>query len=310
MANLKELLPKLKKEQLYAFYKKVLAKPKKYTQITKMAIYNSIISIYQEDPEIISSLCSSEEIGILNKLIDGNIPKLNQGFIEFCLFLNLERNFLIIANESTYSIPDDLLNYIKMALNLYEEKKHSFIDVTNNTIIGLTRIHATMPLSQFLQTLEKYKQYYSPETIKKIIKSNPYLNDKVDIIKYQNESYVISLEYHNARELIPLTDYSLEPPEYSLEEVISIGKYHLNLFKEPILQFLNFLELHLKPESIYSIVIKVIFYSGLGLENSELIKNISGNIEELYQSILKVIPYFPVWIYNGRELHNLKFDEQ
>ncbi len=311
MKTLKEFLETFAKQHYYTYYKKVISKPKKMAEVTNMEMYDAIIDLYKEDPEVIIQLCNIEEMQILNNLIDFNIKKEGLTFLDYCHLVKLQKNFLIIAGEKEYYIPSDILNYIKMALNLYDEEKEVFTDVANNTILGLIRIHATQPLPTFIKTLEKYKQFYTEDSLRLTIKKSLYLKDKVDIIKYQNEPYVVSLEFHNCQKLIHLTAYNITPPYYKLEEIVSIGKYHVDLFKQPILQFISLLESHMEANPIYGLVNRIIFYAGCGLDDPEDIRKIACDIEELYQGILKVLPYLPVWIYNGCEskLINLKGEQ-
>ena len=83
---------------------------------------------------------------------------------------------------------------------------------------------------------------------------------------------------------------------YRLEEIISIGKYKINLFKEPIFQFLSFLERYLQTESIDKIINKLVTYTGIEIHNTKELKAIAENDEVLYKEMLKVLPYFPVWL--------------
>ena len=93
---------------------------------------------------------------------------------------------------------------------------------------------------------------------------------------------------------------------YSLEELISFGKYKLNLFQEKTFNFLNFLELHLPAGSIDLFVNDLLFYCGFDLHNEGMLLQICDNVVDLYQETTAVISSFPVWIYYGNCLNNLK----
>lgn len=121
MMSLKDLFDKTKKEVVYEFYKKIVKNYKKYKSVTKAVMYNEILNSYYEDPEIILRMSSVEEISILKSLVFEEEIVKNDGYIEYLLFENLKKNFLIMEDDKFY-IPEDLINYVKMAINVYDEK--------------------------------------------------------------------------------------------------------------------------------------------------------------------------------------------
>ena len=238
-----------KKELVYAFYQRLDKKALPYAKITRNDIYHNIISLYKRDPEIILRLCTMEEINILKKLLDGGIKRQENGYIDYLLFQNLKNNYLIELKNNEYIIPDDLLNYIKMALNLLDEKVFSIIDVSDSIIMGLSRIYNCLEATTFKEILNQYYINYEIPSLKEYICNNPKLNNKLKVIRYQKKEYIISLEYPFYKDVIKLRR-NFKIKEYSLESVISIGKYKIDLFQEELFSFLNFLEMHLNPENI------------------------------------------------------------
>ena len=109
--SLKEYMLKENKNKVYEFYLKMNPKAEEYEKISRNDIYQNIISLYKEDPEIILRLCSMEEIGILQKLLDENIKKQENGYIYYLLFQNLMNNYLILLGNNEYYIPADLMGY-------------------------------------------------------------------------------------------------------------------------------------------------------------------------------------------------------
>ena len=294
-----------KKEQVYAFYQRINKKREPYDKITRNDIYHNIISLYKRDPEIITRLCTIEEINILRKLLDGSIKKQENGYIDYLLFQDLKDNYLIVLENNEYSIPDDLLNYIKMALNLLDEKTFSITDVTDSVILGLSRIYNCLETSIFIETLKNYYINYEIPNLKDYIENNPKLNNKLKIIRYKKKEYITSLESPYYKDVLELHK-NFKQKEYTLESVISIGKYKINLFQEELFQFLNFLEIHLNPESIDLFLNDLIFNAGFDINSENLLLQICDGIKELFNETLKVIPLLPAWIYNGNNLHTLK----
>ena len=304
--SLEEVMKSDSKERVYAFYEKINSKPKEYEKVTRNDIYHDIISLYKEDPEIILRLCSAEEINILKKLLDENIKRRESGYIDYLLFQSLKRNYLILESNGEYYIPSDLINCIKMAMNLLDEQAYSLQDVMDSVLMGIGRVYNTLLVSDVLEILRSHSIYYDEDNLKKYVAKQPKLKDKVAIIRYKKEFYFISLEYLYYEDVLALRK-KYKILSYSLEELISFGKYKLNLFQEKILQFLNFLEMHLNPESIDLVLNDLIFYCGFDINNEGiLLNNICDRIEELYKEVSSVISYFPIWIYYGNNLDTLK----
>ena len=149
------------------------------------------------------------------------------------------------------------------------------------------------------------KRRYDLKNLKEYINHNPKLRNKVTVIKYKKEEYIISLEFNYYKDVYTLKE-SFNLAKYTLEELISIGKYKINLFQEHLFSFLNFLEIHLDPHNIDLIINDLIFYCGFDINNDSILLQICDNIEELYKEVKEVIPNFPIWIYNGNTLNTLK----
>ena len=124
-------------------------------------------------------------------------------------------------------------------------------------------------------------------------------------MRFQKKDYVVSKEYFHYKDVLSLRK-KFKIATYSLEEMISIGKYKLNLFQEKVFHFLNFLEIHLDGKSIDLFVKDFLFYCGFDINNDGILLGICDQIEELYREVVSVVPYFPIWIYGGNSLHTLK----
>ena len=90
---------------------------------------------------------------------------------------------------------------------------------------------------------------------------------------------------------------SLNKNCYSLEEVLSFGKYKLNLFQEEVLYYLNFLEIHLDSKSILLLVHDLVFYCGFQINDDAMLLEICDQIGDLYNETKKIVFYFPNWLY-------------
>lgn len=303
--KLKDYLLKEKKEEVYAFYRKIVKKAKDYEKVTRLEMYQEILSCYHDDPEEILHLCSMEEIHILKKLIEDAVEKRENGYIDYLLFRNLKQNYLVVEEDGKYFIFEDLYNYVKMAMNLLDEKIYAIADVVDSVIIGISRVYNTLTLSDFLEILNSFYIDYDISDLKKYIKTNPKLNLLVDVIRFKKTDYVVSLEYPFYKDVIELQK-PFQFAHYSLEEMISFGKYKMNLFQEKILSFLNFLEMHLNPVSIDLLLNDLIFYIGFDINNESVLLQICDGIEELYHEVIGVLSDFPVWIYKGNPLNHLK----
>ena len=305
MMILKEYMLKESKEKLYQFYLKINPKALDYEKVTRNDMYKNIISFYKEDPEIILHFCSMEEIQILRKLLEEKIKRQENGYIDYLLFQNLMSNYLVLIENNEYYIPEDLINIVKMAMNLCNEEEYSRLDIVDSVVIGLARVYNVISLEETIALLKEYNIYYDLTTFKRQVRSNLKWCGKVAIIRYKKEDYLISLEFPYYEDVIDLRK-NFKIAKYNLEELISFGKYKLNLFQEKILAFLNFLEIHLHSSEINSLVNDLIFYSGFDINNEIVLLNICGSIEELYKEVINVIAEFPVWIYYGNNLNHFK----
>ncbi len=303
--TLKEHLLNSPKENVYAFYQRLEPLAQEYTKITRKEIYNHLLYLYKIDPEHILRLSSLEEINILKNLLEGEIEKKDNGYIDYLLFENLRANYLIGLENNKYYIYPDIYNYVKMAMNLLDEELYATQDIFDSIILGCARVYNTLPISNFLSILKNYSFTYDFPTIKKYIQKSPKLNHKVKIIKYQKENYLISLEHYYYQDVLKLRQ-EIEFYLYSLEEIISFGKYNLNLFKEEVFEYLNFLESHLFAPDIHYFLQDLIFYCGFEIKDDNILNNICGAIEELFKETKKVSIHFPIWIYNGHTLNTLR----
>ncbi|MDE5539486.1 MAG: hypothetical protein K2J20_03260, partial [Bacilli bacterium] len=130
------------------------------------------------------------------------------------------------------------------------------------------------------------------------IKTNPRLQDKVMGKNYKTVNYVISLENQFYRDILGLRQNKSISKTYNLEEIVSVGKYKINLFNEQILKFLNFLEMHLAPIYTDQVINELIIYRGLEIDDLRVLRSIADNIEPLYQALEKIVDSIPSWI-NG-----------
>ncbi len=295
---LKDVISKDLKENVYAFYQIIEAHPKDYDKITRMDIYSEILSCYRKDPEIILQMCSMEEIQILKKLLDEPILKKENGYIDYLLFQNLREHYLVLLEEQKYFIPDDLINYVKMAINLLDEKKYNILDVMDSVILGIARIYNVLLVDSFLEIITTYCKEFEAVNIKEYINSHPRVKDKVEIVRYQKKVYLVSKEYYYYKDVLKLRK-SLNKNYYSLEEVLSFGKYKLNLFQEEVLYYLNFLEIHLDSKSIDLLVHDLVFYCGFQINDDAMLLEICDQIGDLYKETKKIVFYFPNWLFFG-----------
>ena len=303
--SFKDSIVKDSKENVYAFYVRIQPKALDYDKITRNDIYHDIISLYKEDPEIILRLCSMEEIHILQNLLDGNIKKQENGYIDYLLFRNLRNNYLILEENGEYKIPVDLVNYVKMAMNLLDEKFYAIQDVMDSVILGILQVYNTLELDEVIELLKQYHISFSLPDLEKYLKVCPKINSKVELIRYRKKEYLVSTEFLYYKDVSSLRK-NFKKASYSLEEMISFGKYHLNLFDKEVLNFLNFLEIHLDAVFVFSFLQDLIFYCGFDLNNESILWQICDGVEELYQKVNRVVAKFPVWIYYGNDLKHFE----
>lgn len=299
--TLKEVFLHSKKEDLYNFLKKI-SKNKiiKYASITREEIYNKVIEIYKEDPEVILNICCVEDIELLKKLLVNDLSE-SYSYVDFTVLNNLMKNFLILKDENYY-IPSDLVNYIKMAINLFQFKEYSIKDIKASVLLGIARIYNVIDLEELFPLLEGYYVLENKRSLKHYIKNSLRLKEKIKIVKLEEREYLISLENKCYKDVLSLRCIPIKHYSYTLEEVISIGKYKINLFNEPLFKYLHFLELHLVTSYIEKFLDDLVIYCGFGLNDLDVLNKICGNIPELYKNTLEIIKYFPIWIYNGNPL--------
>lgn len=302
--KLKDFIKNVPKERVYQFYSKITDEPKDYDRVTRASMYDAIIKTYKENPEIISRLSTSEELSILKNIIMNPVSSnKSNSYIDYLLFSNLKKNFLIYAEEDYY-IFEDLINYVKMALNLTNEKEDFFRDITDSAILGLIRIFNVVEIEEYLQELSKYNIIMNKKAFKSYILKNPKLKDKIDVVKYQNKTYVISLEEPFYKEVLKICSSVYKRPRLTLEELISYGKYKINLFDEKIINLLSYLELNYKSVYIDYIIDFMIEYKGLDLNSEETIKLVTSD-EEIISKMKEALPLFPMWVYNGNNINTL-----
>jgi len=301
MITLEELIKHEEKEDVYLFYESVSPNPKPYSKISREGMYQEILSIYKEDPEIILKLISVEEINLLKELLEANKKVEKYGYIEYLLFQDLENNYLIIKGSTEYYIPEDLFNYVKMALNLFNQNEYFYKDIVDSIIIGLTRIYNALDLEALNALLVKYNTKFEIGELRTYIAESLYLKGKVVLVEYQNKEYITDSYFIFYEDVLKLRIGVNLNLDYTLEEVISIGKYHINLFKEPVLKFLNFLEGHLNREYIKIILDDLIVYAGMHINNLDTLKKIACDIDSLFEEAKKIIAYLPNWIINKEE---------
>lgn len=306
--TLKDYLLKIKKEEAYILYKKVVSTPKAYEKISRNAIFKEVIEAYIDDPEIILKMISIEEVHILKNLITQNISITSSGYIDYILFNNLKSNLLILEDyeKKEYYIPSDLLNCIKMAINLYNEEIYSLKDITDSVLIGILRVLNVISLDDAIVLLNKYHFVFTKKTLKDYIKTNPKFYNLIDVIRFKKIDYIVSLENFFYKEVLTLNKKDIPLKEYQTEEFISIGKYKINLFNKQVYDFLNYLEAHLNPKYINQVIEELIIYMGMDINDLEVLKVISDNIPELYEKLQQVSFSFPIWIYNGNDLLSIK----
>lgn len=296
MTTLEEFIKLEPKEDVYAFYEEISPHPKPYAKISRDGIYKEIIAIYNADPEIILKIISVEEINALRELLDENKKIEEYGYIEYLLLKDLKDKYLIIKGKTEYYIPEDIFNYVKMAINLFNQREYFYKDIIDNIIVGLTRIYNVLSFEDLKVLLQKYNTNFTLSDLKVYIMESYYLKNKVTITIYQNKEYLTDSYFVFYEDVLKLRNSPNLEPKYTLEEVISIGKYRINLFKEPILKFLNFLEGYLKREYITVILEDLIVYAGMHLNNLTTLKNISCDVDILFEEAKKVVEYLPNWL--------------
>ncbi len=310
MTSLKEIFKSHKKEEIYNYYQRFNSTPKEYSKITREEMYKYIYDVFRQNPEVITQMGTIEEVNILKRLIAEEPVRPTNGYLDYLLLNNLKENYLIYEENNQYYIPTDIFNFVKMALNIYNEQEYTYHDISDSVIIGLIRMHNVLTLNNFLEYLKKYNIILDAKTCKSYINNNMRLNKLIAIIKYQKQDYIISLEFNYYKDVLNLSQNNLPRPPYTLEEMISMGKYNLNLFKEEIFNFLGFLESHLEPQIIKLFLNDLYVYAGFDINNNEALNNIAGNIPELYKEVLLVINSFPCWIYNGNSIKELDMLEK
>jgi len=304
--TLKEHILKDDKEVVYNFYKRIIKNPKDYSSVTRLDMYNEIIALYKENPEEILKLCTLEEIASLKGLINEKEVHDNYGYLEYIVVTNLKSNYLILKDKENYYIPKDIINYVKMSLNIFNEKSYSFKDVTDSVVLGLISVYNVVSSQEFVNLLAKHYINMALKDLKGYIEANPKLSHKIAVIKYKKQDYVVSLEHLYYKDILNLKKEYYKYKDYSLEEIISIGKYKINLFKEEVFAFLNYLECHLEPVYVDLIINDLVVYVGLDIRDEDTLMSIADNIEDLLKEIKKVLCYFPIWVYNGNTSLTIK----
>jgi len=132
-------------------------------------------------------MISTEEVHILKALISENISIKRGGYIDHILFENLKNNFLILVENEEYYIPKDILNCIKMAINLYNEEIYSLKDITDSLLIGLIRVNNVLSITETLDILKMHRCIFTSKSLKDYIKTNPRLKNVINITDFQDK---------------------------------------------------------------------------------------------------------------------------
>ena len=310
MKNLKDILKETNKEIVYNYYLKFVSKPQEYSKITREEMYNYIIKTFKEKEDLITDLCSIEEINILKRLIDNEKVTKEEGYLDYVLLDNLKNNFLINYEDNSYYIPKDIFNLVKMALNIYNEEEYTYKDVTDSVIIGMSRIYNVLTVEEFINYLKEYNIIFEMKAFHKYINKNPRLNRVVAFKRYNHIEYVISLENKYSDYVLKLKKEDIKPARYTLEETVSIGKYSIDLFIEPIFDTLSFLESNLEPKHIKELLDILIIIIGKGIMNySELHEFACGN-EKIYYNLFMLTECLPCWLLNGNSGLHMKLKKE
>ncbi len=306
MRTLKEYFKENKKEVGYNLYKRVVMKAEDIDNITKDEIYDSVIASYKNDPDIIINMGTVEEVSILKRLLNEDLKKQNNGYLEYLLIKNLKDNLLVFEDKDKYFIPLDLVNPIKMAINIFDEATYMYKDVSDSVMIGLIRIYNVLEVKEFKDILFSYNILLDDISIPEYIRINDRVRKYMRVLKYKDNMYVVSTEYEGYKDILAIRSNIKIRPNYVLQEVISVGKYKMDLFKECIFEFLSFLEQHLEQRYIDFIIDDVIVYAGYDAHSEKLIKSMASDISVLEQAIKEVVPYFPCWFYYGNSLNEIE----
>lgn len=302
MMTLEEYFLKESKEKIKCFYEKIVSPKTHKEDLTKVEMYKRIINTLKEKPEIIFEMCTIEELEGLKELINEKELYDDRGYLEYVTVKDLKDNYLVLKDKSYY-IPKDIINYVKMALNILNEEAQAFKDIISSVIIGLVRIYNVIPFNDFSNMLSRYYISIDLKNLKNYFKYNSKINSKVGIKTIKGTLYIYSQEYLYYSDVLKERKEPSNYYFYSLEEVICIGKYKINLFNKETLDFLTFLENHLDPIYIDNILDEIIVYSGFWLEDDFLLRKIADNIDELYTEIKKVLLYLPIWLNKGENKH-------
>ena len=150
MKTLKEIFKATNKEEIYKYYLRFITNPKDYSKITREEMYNYIYDIFRQNPEVITQMGTIEEVNILKRLIAEEPVRPTNGYLDYLLLNNLKENYLIYEENNIYYIPKDIFNYVKMALNIYNEQEYTYHDISDSVIIGLIRMHNVLSLNDFI----------------------------------------------------------------------------------------------------------------------------------------------------------------
>ena len=109
----------------------------------------------------------------------------NYGYLEYIVVTNLKINYLILKDKENYYIPEDIINYVKMSLNIFNEKSYSFKDVTDSVVLGLISVYNVVSSQEFVNLLAKHYINMALKDLKGYIEANPKLSHKIEVIKYK-----------------------------------------------------------------------------------------------------------------------------
>lgn len=319
----------MNKEYVYEGYYRIVSNPKDYDKITKVKMLNEIYNLYS-DYNYIIDICTSKELKYLESILNGtnkDIDYKDYKDINIWITRTLCQKFLLIysLNTSSYEIPEEIIQSVKLAVKNVSYKKKKQADELNELLVSYFKQVGSSLIQSAYQFAMGVSSVDSKTILEHIIK------DKV--FNY----YVIQLSrdvFNNGKEIpygvyADYLDYIDEIDEKrKVQGLAGSKKIDLKVFKtlfyydfdinnKIIKEFLD--ELYNQEFFLSNVINEIKIYSALNEDRKQLktaIQNIPivkyKDLSHLFKLMDKAMDEMPSCVLNGftpNETKNIKMLE-
>ena len=253
-----DYLYNLDKKDLYESYSKIVDNPKDYKKIVAREIIEEVINYYNSSYEVITNVCSYQEIRLLYRIVNKEIDY--EEIINDIHSSDLISKLLLIVdnNKKNAFVPDEYKDIIKETYKKMDKTDLENKESLNTIVIGLFRIYGVLSFNSLYEILSNYL-VIDKEIFKKHIESNKYINYYIDNITHNKQHYYIFRAYKELSDILFTGINSFKNLDYKIrafEEVVYLRYNNFYGMDKKIGEFINiFSKLNINLDDLYNRII-------------------------------------------------------